>query len=67
MKPLYGKFYIGWKPSFIIILGNVPTGESALSFYFNKEIQASIKECFVNLFYGNNMKIKPVLGCLLWF
>lgn len=39
----------------------VPTGESALSFYFSKENSSLNKECFVNLFYGNNMQSKPVL------
>ncbi len=39
----------------------VPTGDSALSFYFNKEDSSLNKECFVNLFYGNNMSNKPLL------
>lgn len=39
----------------------VPTGDSALSFYFNKEDSSLNKECFINLFYGNNMNNKPVL------
>ncbi len=39
----------------------VPTGDSALSFYFNKEDSSLNKECFVNLFYGNNMNNKPLL------
>jgi hypothetical protein len=39
----------------------VPTGDSALSFYFSKEDSSLNKECFVNLFYGNNMNNKPVL------
>lgn len=39
----------------------VPTGDSALSFYFRKEDSSLNKECFVNLFYGNNMNNKPVL------
>lgn len=39
----------------------VPTGDSALSFYFKKEDSSLNKECFVNLFYGNNMNNKPLL------
>jgi len=39
----------------------VPTGDSALSFYFSKEDSNLNKECFINLFYGNNMNNKPVL------
>lgn len=39
----------------------VSTGDSALSFYFSKEDSTLNKECFVNLFYGNNMNNKPVL------
>ncbi|WP_417444092.1 hypothetical protein [Joostella sp.] len=39
----------------------VPTGDSALSFYFSKEDSSLNKECFVNLFYGNNMNNKPIL------
>lgn len=39
----------------------VPTGDSALSFYFRKEDSSLNKECFVNLFYGNNMNNKPLL------
>jgi hypothetical protein len=39
----------------------VPTGESALSFYFSKENSNLNKECFVNIFFGNNMQSKPVL------
>lgn len=39
----------------------VPTGDSALSFYFSKEDSSLNKECFVNLFYGNNMNNKPLL------
>jgi len=51
-----------FEPSFYTYFGKcVSTAESALSFYFNKENSSLNKECFVNLFYGNNMKIKPVL------
>jgi len=39
----------------------VPTGDSALSFYFKKEDSSLNKECFVNIFYGNNMNNKPLL------
>jgi hypothetical protein len=39
----------------------VPTGDSALSFYFSKQDSSLNKECFVNLFYGNNMNNKPLL------
>ncbi|PQJ81453.1 hypothetical protein [Polaribacter glomeratus] len=50
------------KPIFYTYYGKcVPTGESALSFYFNKENSSLNKECFVNLFYGNNMQSKPIL------
>lgn len=50
------------KPIFYTYFGKcVPTGESALSFYFNKENSSLNKECFVNLFYGNNMQSKPIL------
>lgn len=50
------------EPTFYSYYGKcVPTGESALSFYFNKENSSLNKECFVNLFYGNNMQNKPVL------
>lgn len=51
-----------FEPSFYTYFGKcVSTGESALSFYFNKENSSLNKECFVNLFYGNNMITKPVL------
>lgn len=51
-----------FEPSYYTYFGKcVSTGESALSFYFNKENSSLNKECFINLFYGNNMKIKPVL------
>ncbi|WP_340202134.1 hypothetical protein [Ascidiimonas sp. W6] len=50
------------EPTFYTYFGKcVPTGESALSFYFSKENSSLNKECFVNLFYGNNMQSKPVL------
>jgi len=53
---------INLKPTFYTYYGKcVPTGESALSFYFSKENSSLNKECFVNLFYGNNMQSKPVL------
>lgn len=49
-------------PTYYTYFGKcVPTGESALSFYFSKENSSLNKECFVNLFYGNNMQSKPVL------
>ena len=51
-----------YKPSYYTYFGKcVPIGESALSFYFNKENSSLNKECFVNIFYGNNMQIKPIL------
>ena len=51
-----------FEPSFYNYYGKcVSTGENALSFYFNKENSNLNKECFVNLFYGNNMMTKPVL------
>lgn len=50
------------EPIFYTYFGKcVPTGESALSFYFSKENSSLNKECFVNIFYGNNMQSKPVL------
>jgi len=50
------------EPTFYTYFGKcVSTGESALSFYFSKENSSLNKECFVNLFYGNNMKTKPIL------
>lgn len=50
------------EPTYYTYFGKcVPTGESALSFYFSKENSSLNKECFVNLFYGNNMQIKPIL------
>ncbi|WP_142784647.1 hypothetical protein [Changchengzhania lutea] len=50
------------EPTFYKYFGKcVPTGESALSFYFSKENSTLNKECFVNIFYGNNMQTKPVL------
>jgi hypothetical protein len=50
------------EPTFYTYFGKcVPTGESALSFYFSKENSSLNKECFVNLFYGNNMQSKPIL------
>jgi hypothetical protein len=50
------------EPAFYSYFGKcVQTGESALSFYFSKENSSLNKECFVNLFYGNNMQSKPVL------
>ncbi|MFC4636024.1 hypothetical protein ACFO3O_19095 [Dokdonia ponticola] len=49
-------------PTYYTYFGKcVPTGESALSFYFSKENSSLNKECFINLFYGNNMQSKPVL------
>ncbi len=51
-----------FEPTFYSYYGKcVPTGDSALSFYFNKENSSLNKECFVNLFYGNHMQNKPVL------
>lgn len=51
-----------YEPTFYTYYGKcVPTGESALSFYFSKENSSLNKECFVNIFYGNNMQLKPVL------
>ncbi|WP_242157183.1 hypothetical protein [Aestuariivivens sediminis] len=51
-----------FEPTFYTYYGKcVPTGESALSFYFSKENSSLNKECFVNLFYGNKMQTKPVL------
>lgn len=68
---IYGMKTVSWEilywerdtePTFYSYYGKcVPTGESALSFYFNKENSSLNKECFVNLFYGNNMRNKPVL------
>lgn len=50
------------EPTYYTYFGKcVPTGESALSFYFSKENSSLNKECFVNLFYGNKMQTKPVL------
>lgn len=50
------------EPTYYTYFGKcVPTGESALSFYFSKENSSLNKECFVNVFYGNNMQSKPVL------
>ena len=50
------------EPTYYTYFGKcVPTGESALSFYFSKENSSLKKECFVNIFYGNNMQTKPVL------
>lgn len=50
------------KPSFYSYTGKVVTnGDSALSFYFPKENSNIKKECFVNVFSGNNMRIKPLL------
>lgn len=50
------------EPTYYTYFGKcVPTGESALSFYFSKENSSLNKECFVNLFYGNKMQSKPVL------
>lgn len=50
------------EPTYYTYFGKcVPTGESALSFYFSKENSSLNKECFVNLFYGNNMQTKPIL------
>jgi hypothetical protein len=50
------------EPIFYTYFGKcVPTGESALSFYFSKENSNLNKECFVNIFFGNNMQSKPVL------
>lgn len=51
-----------FEPIFYTYYGKcVPTGESALSFYFSKENSSLNKECFVNLFFGNNMQSKPIL------
>lgn len=51
-----------YEPTYYTYFGKcVPTGESALSFYFSKENSSLNKECFVNLFYGNKMQSKPVL------
>lgn len=51
-----------YEPTFYTYFGKcVPTGESALSFYFSKDNSSLNKECFVNIFYGNNMQTKPVL------
>jgi hypothetical protein len=51
-----------YEPTFYTYFGKcVPNGESALSFYFSKENSSLNKECFINLFYGNNMQSKPVL------
>ena len=51
-----------YEPTFYTFFGKcVPTGESALSFYFSKENSSLSKECFINVFYGNNMQTKPVL------
>ncbi|MFV0247424.1 MAG: hypothetical protein ACK5H1_00485 [Tenacibaculum sp.] len=50
------------EPTFYTYFGKcVPISENALSFYFNKENSNLNKECFVNVFYGNNMQTKPVL------
>lgn len=49
-------------PTFYTYFGKcVPTGESALSFYFSKENSSLNKECFINIFYGNKMQSKPIL------
>lgn len=49
-------------PTFYTYFGKcVPTGESALSFYFSKENSNLNKECFINIFYGNKMQSKPIL------
>jgi hypothetical protein len=49
-------------PTFYNYFGKcVPTGESALSFYFSKENSNLNKECFINIFYGNKMQSKPIL------
>lgn len=51
-----------YEPIFYTYFGKcIPTGESALSFYFNQENSSLNKECFVNLFYGNKMQTKPIL------
>lgn len=49
-------------PTFYTYFGKcVPIGETALSFYFSKENSNLNKECFINLFFGNKMKVKPIL------
>lgn len=46
----------------------VTNGESALSFYFSKENSNVQKECFINVFYGNNIQYKTLLlGCYCGF
>lgn len=46
----------------------VMNGESALSFYFTKENSNVQKECFINVFYGNNVQYKTILlGCYCGF
>lgn len=50
------------KPSFYSYTGKVvANGDSALSFYFPKEHSNIKKECFVNVFSGNNLRVKPIL------
>jgi hypothetical protein len=58
-----GNFILGKKfePLIIIILGNVFLLVKVHCLFILKENSSLNKECFVNLFYGNNMKIKPVL------
>ena len=50
------------QPSFYSYTGKiVMNGESAMSFYFPKENSNIKKECFINIFSGNNMRVKPLL------
>lgn len=50
------------KPSYYSYSGKVvKNDETALSFYFPKENSNLSKECFINLFSGNNMRVKPIL------